>query len=86
MLFEMLSGAKPYSGSSAVEVIQQHVRGVRPPLPIECQPLEPLLERLMSQELSERFADAATAQRALLEAAANLPAAVAPLDVAVGLS
>ncbi|HWG76095.1 MAG TPA: protein kinase [Steroidobacteraceae bacterium] len=86
MLFEMLSGAKPYSGSSAVEVIQQHVRGVRPPLPIECQALEPLLEGLMSQELSERFADAATAQRALLAAAANLPAAVAPLDVAVGLS
>lgn len=86
MLFEMLSGAKPYSGSSAVEVIQQHVRGVRPPLPIECQALEPLLERLMSQELSERFADATTAQHALMEAAANLPPAVAPLDVAVGLS
>ncbi|HLK71610.1 MAG TPA: protein kinase [Steroidobacteraceae bacterium] len=86
MLFEMLSGAKPYSGSSAVEVIQQHVRGVRPPLPIECQALEPLLERFMTQELSERFPDALSAQQALLEAAENLPAGVAPLDVAVGLS
>jgi len=86
MLFEMLSGSKPYSGNSAVEVIQQHVRGVRPPLPIECQALEPLLERFMSQELTARFPDAATAQRALLEAAAQLPAGVAPLDVAVGLA
>jgi serine/threonine protein kinase len=86
MLFEMLSGSKPYSGSSAVEVIQQHVRGVRPPLPIECQALEPLLGRFMTQELSERFADAATAQRALLAAAEDLPADVAPLDAAVGLS
>lgn len=86
MLFEMLSGSKPYSGSSAVEVIQQHVRGARPPLPIECQALEPLLERFMAQELTARFPDAATAQRALLEAAAQLPAGVAPLDVAVGLA
>jgi serine/threonine-protein kinase PpkA len=85
MLFEMLSGAKPYSGSSAVEVIQQHVRGARPPLPQECQALEPVLEALMAHELSERFPDALTAQRALQEAAANLDGSVALLDIAVGL-
>ncbi len=86
MLFEMLSGSKPYSGSSAVEVIQQHVRGERPPLPMECQALEPVLEGLMARELDERFPDAATAQQVLRDAAANLPSNLAPLDVAVGLS
>jgi serine/threonine protein kinase len=90
MLFEMLSGAKPYSGSSAVEVIQQHVRGARPALPKECQALEPVLEGLMARELSERFPDALTAQRALQQAASNLAAtlegSVAALDIAVGLS
>jgi eukaryotic-like serine/threonine-protein kinase len=84
MLFEMLSGTKPYSGSTAVEVIHQHVRGERPPLPPECQGLEPLLDRLMAAELSERFADALSAQQALREAAAALPQNLAPLDAAVG--
>src|SRR3984893_4701153 len=30
MLFELLTGAKPYVGNSAVEVMQQHVHGPRP--------------------------------------------------------
>ena len=33
MLFEMLTGNKPYVGNSAVEVMQQHVHGPRPRLP-----------------------------------------------------
>ncbi|HEX4025950.1 MAG TPA: protein kinase [Steroidobacteraceae bacterium] len=74
ILFEMLCGAKPYSGNSAVEVMQQHVRGERPPLPPECGSLEPLLDGLMARELSQRFPDAAAAQQALA-AAAELPAA-----------
>jgi DNA-binding response OmpR family regulator len=85
MLFEMLSGAKPYVGSSAVEVIQQHVRGMRPPLPPECRALEPLLEGFMAHELSARFADAHSAELAVRSAAAALPATLAPLDAAVGL-
>ena len=30
MLFEMLTGNKPYVGNTAVEVMQQHVHGPRP--------------------------------------------------------
>ncbi|MGH8141505.1 MAG: protein kinase domain-containing protein [Steroidobacteraceae bacterium] len=74
ILFEMLTGTKPYSGNSAVEVMQQHVRGERPPLPPECQALEPLLEGLMARELAERLPDAATAQQAMSAAAAALAA------------
>jgi len=92
IVFEMLTGAKPYSGNSAVEVMQQHVRGERPPLPDECRALEPLLDGLMARELPQRFADAATAQQALADAAAALPAEPVlspmllemPLDAAVG--
>jgi serine/threonine-protein kinase PpkA len=95
MLFEMLSGNKPYSGSTAVEVIQQHVRGERPPLPPECCALEPLLARLMARELAERFPDARSARDAILAALAEqaaLPADIAratllaPLPDAVGLA
>jgi DNA-binding response OmpR family regulator len=72
ILFEMLSGTKPFAGSSAVEVMQQHVRGERPPLPPECCALEPLIEGLMARDLSARLPDAAAAARALAAAAAGL--------------
>ncbi len=65
ILFEMLAGSKPYTGSSAVEVMQQHVHGPRPPLPAPYAALEPLLDRLMARERSERFADAAAAATAV---------------------
>jgi DNA-binding response OmpR family regulator len=74
ILFEMLSGTKPFAGNSAVEVMQQHVRAQRPPLPPECCALEPLLEGLMARELSARLPDAAAAARALAAAAASLEA------------
>jgi serine/threonine protein kinase len=85
ILFEMLSGSKPYSGSTAVEVIQQHVRGERPRLPAECQALEPLLDQFMARELSGRFPNALTAQQAIAAVAAAQSESVVPLDAAVGL-
>ncbi len=84
ILFEMLSGSKPYSGSTAVEVIEQHIRGQRPPLPPECRSLEPLLDELMARELSERFPNALAAQQALQAAAGALSESAAPLEAAVG--
>jgi DNA-binding NarL/FixJ family response regulator len=84
ILFEMLSGAKPYGGSSAVEVMQQHVRGPRPPLPAACAALEPLLDRFMARERSERFADADAALAALAAAIEALRPEAALLDEAVG--
>jgi eukaryotic-like serine/threonine-protein kinase len=83
ILFEMLSGYKPYSGSSAVEVIHQHVRGLRPPLPPECTSLEPLLDQLMASELSARIPSALDAQQALQAAAAALPV-LTPARAAAG--
>jgi DNA-binding response OmpR family regulator len=85
ILFEMLSGNKPYRGTSAVEVMQQHVHGPRPALPRECSALEALLERLMARDRSQRFADAAAACNALDEAMQNLPSESQPLPAAVSL-
>jgi DNA-binding response OmpR family regulator len=65
MLYEMLTGAKPYVGTTAVEVMQQHVRGPRPALPPDCAALEPLLDRLMSRDREHRFPDADAADAAL---------------------
>lgn len=65
ILYEMLSGHRPYLGTTAVEVMQQHVIGQRPPLPPECASLEPLLDRMMARDRAERFASASEVCAAL---------------------
>jgi serine/threonine protein kinase len=82
MLFEMLSGAKPYVGNSAVEVMQQHVHGPRPPLPPELAVFEPLLDKFMTRDRGRRFPDAATAYAALKDAIDELATHAAPATVA----
>ena len=80
MLFEMLTGTKPYVGNSAVEVMQQHVHGPRPRLPAELAALEPLLDQFMARERGRRFPDSVTAYTALMAAIDQLPAPSAPVD------
>jgi DNA-binding response OmpR family regulator len=65
ILYEMLTGTRPFLGTTAVEVMQQHVNGQRPPLPPACASLEPLMDRLMARDRAERFADAAEVCSAL---------------------
>jgi serine/threonine protein kinase len=72
MLFEMLSGNKPYTGSSAVEVMQQHVHGPRPRLSTELVEYEALLEHFMARSRDERFPDAIAASAALTSALERL--------------
>jgi serine/threonine protein kinase len=81
MLFEMLSGAKPYVGNSAVEVMQQHVHGPRPPLPPELAVFEPLLDKFMTRDRGRRFPDAATAYAALKDAIDELATHAVPATV-----
>jgi serine/threonine protein kinase len=72
ILFEMLSGNKPYTGSSAMEVMQQHVHGPRPRLPTEYVEYEALLEHFMARQRDERFPDAIAATGALNDALERL--------------
>jgi serine/threonine-protein kinase PpkA len=85
ILFEMLTGNKPYLGSTAVEVMQQHVNGPRPALPASCAALEPLLDRMMARDRNQRFADAAALGAALSGAIAMLTPSAGRLDAAVTL-
>jgi eukaryotic-like serine/threonine-protein kinase len=84
MLFEMLTGSKPYVGKTAIEVMQQHVHGPRPPLPAELAAFEPLLDRFMSRERGKRFPDAASAYAALMAAIDKLPAPAATSSAQAG--
>ncbi|HMD59039.1 MAG TPA: serine/threonine-protein kinase, partial [Steroidobacteraceae bacterium] len=72
VLFEMLTGRKPYQGTSAMDLMQQHVAGQRPPLPPELAQFEPVLARLMAPNRDDRFPDSAAAVAALLDLTGNI--------------
>jgi CheY-like chemotaxis protein len=57
VLYEMLTGRKPFTGLTAMELMQQHVTGERPALPAAVSVYEPLVTRLMARDREERYAD-----------------------------
>ena len=68
MLCEMLTGRKPYTGTSAIEVLQQHVNAALPRLPSGLEHLQSVLDGLLAKSRDERFANAAQ----VVEAVAGL--------------
>jgi DNA-binding NarL/FixJ family response regulator len=58
IFYEMLTGRKPFSGSSAIEVLQEHVNTPVPKLPETFGHHQPLLTRLLAKARDERFASA----------------------------
>jgi len=68
VFYEMLTGRKPYTGASAMEVIYKHKRAELPAIPPEHAAYEPLLRRLLAKSPDDRFQSA----RAILAAVAEL--------------
>ena len=58
MYYEMLTGKKPYTGASAMDVLQQHVNAPLPMLPKALVRHEPVLLKLMAKSREDRFATA----------------------------
>jgi eukaryotic-like serine/threonine-protein kinase len=56
---EMLTGKKPFTGGSAMEVLQQHVNAPPPRLPLSLSRHAPLLSRLLAKRREDRFNTAA---------------------------
>jgi DNA-binding response OmpR family regulator len=52
---EMLTGRKPFTGGSAMEVLQQHVNAPPPHLPLSLSRHAPLLSRLLAKRREDRF-------------------------------
>jgi eukaryotic-like serine/threonine-protein kinase len=65
LFYEMITGRKPYSGLSAIDVLQQHVTAPVPQLPHSHVHLQALLEGLIAKSRAERFANAAQAIEAI---------------------
>jgi len=52
--YEMLTGSKPYTGNTAMEVLQQHVSAPLPLLPTDLARYQPLLTRLLAKSRGGR--------------------------------
>jgi CheY-like chemotaxis protein len=57
VLYEMLTGRKPYTGLTAMDLMHQHVSGERPALPSALSVYERVVTRLMARERDERYPD-----------------------------
>lgn len=68
VLFEMLTGSKPFAFSSVIDIVIQHKQAPVPKLPEELSEYQPLIDRMMAKQVSARFADST----ALLEAIETL--------------
>jgi tRNA A-37 threonylcarbamoyl transferase component Bud32 len=58
MFFEMLTGEKPFTGQSAVEVLGQHTSAPPPRLPSRVAALQSFVDRLMAKEPRTRYGSA----------------------------
>jgi serine/threonine-protein kinase PpkA len=58
MLYEMLTGTRPYKGDSLNELLARHLHADIPRLPTEHAIFQGLLSSLMAKQASERPADA----------------------------
>ena len=65
ILFEMLTGAKPYVAENPMAIVYMHRKTPVPRLPAQQSFLQPLVERLLAKEPAQRFASAAEAAVAL---------------------
>lgn len=58
MFYEMLTGRKPFTGATAMEVLQQHVNSPLPPLPHSLSRYDTFLHKLVAKNRNERYGSA----------------------------
>jgi CheY-like chemotaxis protein len=72
VLYEMLTGNRPYTAATAIDLMHQHVTAERPPLPPQLAAHEPLVAGLMARDREQRFPNAQAVLDALDQAQASL--------------
>ena len=58
ILFEMLTGRKPYKAETAPALVYQHVHADIPLLPTNLQHFQPIIEMLLAKSAAARFSSA----------------------------
>lgn len=57
IFYEMLTGKKPYTSDSVIDIIIKHRQAPTPKLPRDLAEYQPLLNRMMAKKRDERFPD-----------------------------
>lgn len=65
VLFEMLTGMKPYKGNKWITILHQHMEAPVPLLPTHLRLYQPLIDHMMSKELDKRISTGAQFMRLL---------------------
>jgi serine/threonine protein kinase len=65
ILYEMLTGSKPYSATRAEAIVYQHLHSPVPQLPPESASVQDVLDRLMAKAPEDRYPSALDLMRAL---------------------
>jgi serine/threonine protein kinase len=73
ILYQMLTGEKPYVGATTEAILEQHRNAAVPVLPAGLEACQPLLNKLLAKDAAQRLGSA----REALEALAATLAAVA---------
>jgi eukaryotic-like serine/threonine-protein kinase len=81
ILYQMLTGEKPYVGATTDEILEQHRNAALPSLPAALAAYQPLLNKLLAKEPSQRFGSAREVLEAL-QLETQTPAAEAPAEAA----
>ncbi len=61
MFYEMLTGQRPFRGSTVISIIQAHRNDPIPTLPAELSPFQRLIDALLAKDPRDRFPSAVTA-------------------------
>ena len=75
ILFEMLSGRKPFVAENPMAIIYMHRKSPVPPLPDAHSALQPLVQKLLAKQPADRFDSAREAAAAIGQALAVVRAA-----------
>jgi serine/threonine protein kinase len=65
ILYQMLTGDKPYVGATADEILEQHCNAALPMLPAELAACQPLTNKLLAKDPAQRFGSARETLEAL---------------------
>jgi serine/threonine protein kinase len=71
ILYQMLTGDKPYVGATADEILEQHRNAALPILPSELAACQPLLNKLLAKDPAQRFGSARETIEALQQTLAS---------------
>ena len=67
IVFEMLTGEKPYRADNPMAIVYKHRKEPLPQLPAQFAAVQPVLERLLAKSPADRYPDALQAAAALQE-------------------